>query len=175
LEKVMRIAGALAGRNARRKTEARCRDDNRLEQRAQRYLTRMTVEVVHAIRPRVMAEDDNAVGFFNRKSPGLRVVAARRPARQFENFDERHHQPERFTMRPVWWYTALCRRPARSSPYAELTPRDCDRGALNRIAIAPGTPRARQLASVRVEVNDHRRRVHLAALQHDLQRFRRRH
>src|SRR5204863_6530891 len=71
--------------------ESRCCERDRFEQRPERYLARMTVEVVHAVRARVAPENGHSVACFDCKAPGLRVVAARRPSRQVEHFHQRRH------------------------------------------------------------------------------------
>ncbi len=104
------VARAGSPRDVGRPSEAGRRDRDRLEQRADRDLARMSVEVVDAMAPRVEPEYGDAIVGVDRKAPRLRVVAARRPAREVENLTYRGRHgalSDGASRRPI---AASCRR-----------------------------------------------------------------
>jgi hypothetical protein len=73
-------------------TESCSSERHCFEQRPERYLARMAVEVIDAVRSRIVPEYRNAIGCLERKSPRLRVVAARGPSGKVEHFRQGHHR-----------------------------------------------------------------------------------
>src|SRR6185436_966956 len=65
---------------------------DRFEQHSMRQVTRPTVEVVNDVVARVVAEDVERVLCPKHETPRLRVVAARRPAREIEHVARDGHR-----------------------------------------------------------------------------------
>src|SRR6185437_4379358 len=139
--------------------ESRCGERNRFEQRSNGYLARMTVEVVHALRSRVVAVDCNPVVRLDSKTPGLRIVSAWRPTGKVEYLGQRHHLP---------FGSAGCHP---SFSRAQLSPRDGDSDALQRTAVPPRAPDSFQRAAIGVKLDRDRCSINLASLEHDFQRL----
>src|SRR5688572_27214806 len=85
------VGGARAPREACFQAEARRGERYGFEERAQRHLARMSIEVVDAVRAGIVAEDRDAIARLDGEAPGLGVVAARCPARQIEDLRKRGH------------------------------------------------------------------------------------
>ena len=79
------VGAAIADAPAGAQAETGCGQAQRFEQGAVRHVTGMTVEVVEDMLARVVAMDGDAFVVKNFETPGLRVVAAGRPAGKVED------------------------------------------------------------------------------------------